>query len=612
VLAIRSRQPHGVFSRDFRLALALVGLCAVVYLPAIVRGGFVWDDDDYVTENEALRSVRGLWRIWTDPRALPQYYPLVHSSYWVELRLWGLDPRGYHLVNVLLHGIAAVLFWRLLSWLAVPGAFWAAAVFAVHPVHVESVAWITERKNVLSGVFFLGAGFAYCRWALGRRRAGGVRLYGLAAGLFLCALASKTVAATLPLALLAVVWWKRGRIGLADLLPLLPLFAVGAAAGSLTAWLERHHVGAAGPDWEIPYVERLLVAGRAIWFYLGKLVWPHPLVFIYPKWTPRASDPAEWAWILAALATLSLAVALRGRIGRAPAAAAFYFVATIAPALGFVPVYPMRFSWVADHFQYLASLGPIALGMAAASRAVERLDPRVGRAVFGLLILVLGALAFDRCRLYQDEETLWRRTIEANPRAFIAYNNLGGILLERGELEEASRLFEAATEIAPHAPEAWNNLGIVRERQNRPADAIESYRAALAADPDWADAHNNLGAALASAGRLSEALGHLERAVGIRPGFSKARYNLGLVLGRLGRFERALAELEEASRLDPSDRDAKVALAVFASKLAAQRAAEGLADEARTLLDRAARAARAAGRPDLASEIERQAGPAPR
>jgi hypothetical protein len=346
-------------------ALALVVMTLVAYAPAL-RDGFVWDDDQHVTENPTLTSLAGLQRIWLDPTALPQYYPMVHTTFWVERHLWGLRPFGYHLVNVLLHLANAFLLWYLLEHLAVRGAWLAAAIFALHPVHVESVAWITERKNVLSGLFYLLAGACFLRF-LGLL--GGVtrRWSWYVAGfvLFLCALLSKTVTATLPLALFLVLWWKRDRVRGRDVAPLVPPLAVGVAFGLVTLWIERHHVGAQGDLFTLSPLSRWLLAGRALWFYASKIVWPSRLSFFYPRWPV---DPAVGWQYLFPLAAASVVVSLwvaRRRIGKAPSAAVAFFAVTLFPALGFFDVYPMRFSWVADHFVYLASAGLIALVAAA-------------------------------------------------------------------------------------------------------------------------------------------------------------------------------------------------------------------------------------------------------
>lgn len=256
-------------------AVVLFVVVFLAYLPAW-HGGFIWDDDAHVTRPK-LRCWEGLFRIWFEPGATQQYYPLVHGTFWLEHWLWGDDPTGYHLVNLALHAGSAFLVALILRRLAVPGAFLAAVVFALHPVHVESVAWITEMKNTLSAVFYLSAMLCYLRFDENR----GGRWYAAALGLFLLALLSKTVTATLPAALLVIFWWRRGRLDWrSDVLPLAPFLLLGAVSGLFTAWVERTINGAEGAEFQFSLVERCLIAGRAIWFYLGKLLWPADLIFI--------------------------------------------------------------------------------------------------------------------------------------------------------------------------------------------------------------------------------------------------------------------------------------------------------------------------------------------
>ena len=525
-------------------APALVLLVVAAHLMAL-PAGFVWDDDDYVTENPTLLDARGLARIWTEIGAVPQYYPLVHTTFWIERHLWGERPAGYHAVNVLLHAASALLVWTILRRLNVPGAWLAAALFGVHPVHAESVAWITERKNVLSGVFYLGALLAW----IDRRR-------GWSLGLFVGALLSKTVTATLPAVLLLLAWWQRGRITKDDVVPTLPYFALGAGAGALTSWMERFHVGASGGDWALGFLERIQVAGAAVWFYLGKLLWPHPLMFIYPRWKVDTWGPEAWLAPLAVVAVLAALWKLRGRIGRGPLAAALFFGITLAPALGFVNVYPFRFSYVADHFQYLASLGPLALAAACASR----LDRRVLAPVGAVVLAVLSALTWRQETAYRDEETLWRRTIETNPKVFIAQNNLGGMLMQRGENEAAKIHFQRAAALEPTYPEAYDNLGILLHREGRLDEAIGRYREAIRLDPRYSFAHNNLGISLAEAGRIDEAIASFREAIRLKPDFARAHFNLGVALYKKGDRPGAIAALREAARLAPDDPDAPNAL----------------------------------------------------
>jgi tetratricopeptide (TPR) repeat protein len=530
---------------------ALAALTLVAYVPAI-EGGFVWDDDAYVAANPRLESLDGLRRIWLEPAASypPQYYPLTYTTFWLERRLWGVEPAGYHLVNVLLHALNAVLLWRILGLLAVPGAWVAAAVFALHPVHVESVAWVTERKNVLSGACYLGAALAYLRFALPAATARW-GWYALAVVLFVAALLAKTVACTLPAALLLVVWWKRGRIGLRDVAPLVPFFALAVPFGLATAWMEKHRGGALGPEWVLTAAERCLVAGRALWFYLGKLLWPRSLAFIYPRWQLDATAWWQWAFPAAAVGVIVGLWVLRGRLGRGPVVAALFFAGTLAPALGFFDVYPMRFSFVADHFVYLASVGPIALGVAAAVRA------GVGRAGAVVLLAVLGMLVWRQGRVYGSLETLWVDTLAKNAGAWLAHNNLGVLRFEAGRAEEALAHYRAALAVKPDCEEAHNNLGNALVRAGRTAEALAHYEEALRIRPAYAEVHVNIGSAFEGQGNADEAIAHYRRALEVEPAYADAHYKLANALAGQGRSEEAIAHYAEALAIRPAWAEAR-------------------------------------------------------
>jgi tetratricopeptide (TPR) repeat protein len=538
----------------------LVVLTVLAYVPAI-RGGFVWDDDAYVTNNQTLQSVEGLRRIWLEVGAVPQYYPLVHTGFWVEYHLWGTHPMGYHLINVLLHGLSAVLLWRALRRLSVPGAWMAAAVFALHPVHVESVAWITERKNVLSGFFYLAAVLAYLRFD-GRRsrpaeatppeeRRSPWRLYVLSLAFFTCALLSKTTAATLPAALLVILWWKRGRAPWSELPLLAPFLALGIGLGLHTAWLERTLVGARGPEWDLSWVDRFLVAGRALWFYAGKLVWPSRLTFLYPRWEIDATAAWQYLFPLAALAVGLVLWTLRGRIGRGPAAAVMFFAGTLFPALGFFDVYPMQFSFVADHFQYLASIGLIVLGVGGAARFLSARVTGVARGIAALVLLILGGLTWSQAGSYRDLETLWRDTLRKNPGAWLAHNNLGNVLAGRGDLQGAIEAFSRAVEVKPDYAMAYFNRGTSRSGLGQIDGALEDLDRALEIDPDLAEAHVNRALLREGRGEMQAALNDYLRALEIAPWSHAAHSNLGNLYRKLGQPDRALAEYEEALRINP-------------------------------------------------------------
>lgn len=538
-------------------AVLLVLITVIAYLPA-TRCGFIWDDDFYVQNNETLRSLDGLRRIWFEIGATPQYYPLVHTSYWIEYRFWELDPLGYHVVNILLHAVGVVLLWRLLKALEVPGAWAAAAVFALHPVHVESVAWITERKNVLSGVFYLGAALAYVRHA--RLPAEGAeadrpgKLYAASFGLFACALLGKTVTCTLPAVLLLVLWWKRRRIGWADLRGLVPFFGLGIAFGLLTIWMEVHHVGAEGEEWNLSFVARCLLAGRALCFYVGELFYPRRLTFIYPRWTIDAAAWPQYLYPLAAVGVMASLWFARRRVGRGPLIAVLCFAGTLFPALGFFDVYPMRYSYVADHFQYLASAALIALVTGLVFQAANRRRGwvlGVTTTVFAVVLGTLGTLTWRQTHPYRDLETLWRDTLQKNPETWMAHHNLGNVLLERGALDEAIDHFRHALRINPTYVTSRYNLGLAYELKGQLDEALLHYRRAVQDDPNYAIAQNRLGIVLELRGELDEAAEHYRQAIRVEPRYAKAHSNLGDVLRSQGKLDEAVRQYRQALQIQP-------------------------------------------------------------
>jgi protein O-mannosyl-transferase len=520
-----AHMPTYLRSRRAGPAAALVVLTALAYAP-VLRAGFVWDDDVLVTTNPLLHGWQGLAGIWLRPGSTLQYYPLTFTSWWAQYHAWGLAPVGYHVVNVLLHGTSAAVLWLVLLHLGVPGAWTAAAVFALHPVHVESVAWVSELKNVQSGLFYLLAALAYLRWALREDATPRAWLYALSLVCFSCALLSKTVTCTLPAVLALVLWWKRGTVSRRQALGLVPIAAVGAVAASMTAWMERHYVGAAGDEWTLSFPGRFLVAGRALWFYATKLVWPSGLSFVYTRWTIDPGVWWQWTFPLAAAAVVVLLAALARRIGRGPLFAVLIFAVTLAPALGFADVYPMRYSFVADHFQYLASIALIVPLVAAATVTIRRIAPAAASPVAAVLLATLAMLVWRQARVYQTPETLWRATLARTPSAWMAHNNLGLVLQQSNRVDEAAAHFREATRLRPAYPEAIYNLGNVLAAQGRLAEAAEQYERALRLDDRFAVVHNNLGNVLVMLGRVAEGRRHYARALELDPGYTAARENL--------------------------------------------------------------------------------------
>jgi tetratricopeptide (TPR) repeat protein len=523
-------------------------LTLAAYQPAW-HGGMLWDDDGHITPPQ-LRSAAGLFRIWFEFGASQQYYPVLHSVFWGMHQILGDNTFGYHLVNICLHAVSAWLLALILRRLQVPGAALAAVVFALHPVHVESVAWISEMKNTLSGVLYLGAAMAYLRFDSTRRKG----YYVLAAVAFILALFSKSVTATLPLALLIVLWWRRGELRLReDVAPIVAFVAVGASAAVLTTWVERTYIGAQGSEFGLSLVERGLVAGRAAWFYAAKLIWPADLMFMYPKWQ---LDPHAVSQLLFPLSLVGVVLVLWRvrRWSRAPLAAVLFFLVTLAPALGFVSVFPFRYSYVADHFQYLASIGIVTLlcaGIVTAARHWPAIPGLATVAVPLALAVPLGAATWAQARNYVDSDTLYRATIRSNPTCWLAHHNLGFDLLKRGKNAEALAEFEESVRIEPTAIEAQQNLGSVLLDAGRPEEAIPHFAAALKTRPDYPTASFAMGRALASLGRLPGAIEYFNRTLSLKPDYPEARVHLGMALEASGQLDAALKQYAWAVSLEP-------------------------------------------------------------
>jgi protein O-mannosyl-transferase len=596
---------HGFSSGWVKFLLGYLVLLAAVtlaYQPAWF-GGFLWDDVAHVTKPE-LQSTHGLYRIWFDLGATQQYYPLTHSAFWVEHKLWGDQVLGYHVANLLLHALAATLVGAILLKLKIPGAYLAAGIFALHPVCVESVAWITELKNTLSATFYLGAALTYLHYDE-KRRPG---LYAAALGLFVLGLMSKTVTATLPGALLVIFWWKRGSLSWRrDVLPLITFFVLGAIGGMLTAWVEYKYIGAQGSNFDLTLLERGLLAGRVVWFYLAKVLWPTNLMFIYPRWV--VSGTVWWQYLYpAGLAGLMIALwALRKRT-RGPLAGMLYLGGTLFPVLGFFNVYPFVFSYVADHFQYLASLGVITLAAAGIATFMTRWrmwERWEGRLLCGVLLAALGTMSWSQSRLYADAETLYRETVavnpgcwmargnlgtallkagryeeaieeyraalKANPNLVLVHNELGGALAATGRVEEAIREYREALRQNPQFTKAHGNLGTALFRAGQFEEAIAEYRLALKADPRLVLVRNNLGGALAATGRIDEAIAEYRAALKIGPDYAEVHQCFGEVLIKAGRVEEAIREFEEALRLNPNLTRARTALEAARRRLGTSR-----------------------------------------
>jgi protein O-mannosyl-transferase len=584
--------------------LLIAGLVLLAYFPAL-RGGFIWDDDTFLTANPLIKAPDGLRRFWltTEPT---DYWPVTSSTLWAEWRLWGAHAAGYHATNVALHLAETLLLWAVLRRLRIPGAFLAAALFAVHPVNVESVAWITQRKNLMAMLFYLLSVYGFLRGeeAAESGRPGffwrGASLLG-----FVLAMLSKGSVAMLPVVLLGIVAARR-RPAPRDFPLLLPFFVVAGGFTALNLLFKDF-----GPVYAVRtagLAERLLEAAAIVLFYLSKAVAPVRLMFVYPRWSLH---PGAWiSWLpLAGCAALTVLLWRHRRTwARAPLWAWAYFCVSLVPVMGFTDVYFMRYSLVADHYQHLALIGIAALAGAGLSAWRARWSRAAGprRSAPGIaaaaIVAALAVLTWRQCALYADSETLYRASIERNPASAMLWNNLGVILAKNpadlpeaihdfeaaerlspaamtrdnlgdaltrsGRLPEAVDELETALQIDPQDPRGHNNLGNAFYKAGRLAEAIEQYRIALQLDPRQAEAHCNLGQALAGdlaamPDRLPEAIGQYEEALRLNPDFAPAHRGLANLLTRVpGRLPDVIAHYEAALRLAPDDPESQNNLAV--------------------------------------------------
>jgi Tfp pilus assembly protein PilF len=578
----------------------------IVYIPAML-GGYIWDDDVYVEKNSLLSSPDGLLNIWSGKGVVSQYVPMVYTTFRFEYSLWGLRPFGYHLTNILLHAFNALLVWLLLSRLNIRGAWLVSAIFALHPVHVESVAWITERKNVLSLFFALLSAIAYCKYAFssddeltkGRREI----FYKLSTVMFLCALASKAVVCFFPVLLLIILWWKNGRIIRKDIRDLSRFFVLGLAWGLFIMWWENHHIGTGNVELGLTPVKRILIASHALWFYIGKLFYPVNLTFSYPKWHIEPTNPLHYIWLFLCLAAFLGIWHWRKQLGRGFIAAIVFFIVALFPVLGFFSLYTFVYTYVADHYQYVASIGIVALVVNIGYIVVKRLGKYakgISMASVAIILLTLGTLTWRQCHIYKDRETLWLDIIHKNPDSSMAhinlaaeydkqgrfdeaidqlkkalqlnpddaqiYGDLGWLFVKKTNLDEAEDFFLIAQKLEPNNVTMHNNLGLLYMKKEDFDKAISYFQQALQIIPELADLHVNLGNAFRLKGDFNQAMNHYSEAIRIKPNFAAAHYNLGYLLEQSGKLDEAIHEYIKTLAINPNFARAKTALVAAQAK----------------------------------------------
>ena len=544
-------------------ALLLMAVTILAYRPAW-NGGFIWDDDYYVTNNDLLIAPDGLRRIWFSLDSPSQYFPLVYTTFRIERAFWGLNPSGYHWVNIGLHVANALLVWWLLVRLSVPGAWLAGAIFALHPVQVESVAWITERKNVLMVFFFLFTLLAWIRF-IDERTKHRWGFYGLALVLYGLALSAKSTACTLPVALLLIWWLQKKPINRERIVQILPFFLLGLGMAMLAIWWERYHQGTRGALFAIGPIERVLIASRAVWFYLGKLIWPSSLTFIYPRWTISSANPLDYAWLSAGAGLCALIYFARRYVGRSVEVAAVFFVATLSPVLGFIMLYTFRYTFVADHYQYLACIGPIALVSAGVASSANTFGGSGRRLRFGAaacFVATLALLTWRQSAIYNDIEALWRTTLARNPACWMAHNNLGIVLLQKGEIDQAIAHYRKTLQMRPDFSDADYNLGNALLQKGKIDEAIVHCRRAVMTQPDDPETQVALAGALVRDGLIDEAIVHYLKATEIRPYYVNAHYDLSSLLLQKGEMDAAISHCQTALSIQPEHAEARINLAI--------------------------------------------------
>jgi tetratricopeptide (TPR) repeat protein len=557
--------------RDWCWGILLIAFVFIAYAP-VFHAGFIWDDESHLTQNPCIVGPLGLKEIWTSTRAV--YYPLVLTTFWAMHKFVGLLPFPYHTLNVLMHAGSAILLWRVLRQLGISGAWLGAALWALHPVMVQSVAWVTELKNTQSCLFYLLSIFCFLNWDKQSRktqtRVRSSLMFGLSIVCFVLAILSKPSVAMLPVVLALCIWWRQRRVRWHDVVQLAPFLVISALASAWTIWEQKFHASAVGPEWAQTCTERLIIAGRAVWFYLAKLFWPDPLIFIYPRWEIHSAQWMAYLPLLAATAGLVVLWLLPGKAGRAVFFAAAYYVVSLFPVLGFFSVYFFRYSFVSDHFQYLASMGPLALVGAAMTEACSRLAlaASLGRGgVFlrlglcSVLVILLVSLTWQQTAVYHDLITLYTKTLAKNPGCWMAHYNLGIVLRDHGDTDQAITHYRQAIALRPSYVEAHYNLGRLLAEKGEINDAIDHYEAALAINPTDAESHNNLGATLFQVGRVDDAIAHYQKALAIRPDYADASCNLADALISKGDVDSAIAHYVTCVAAVPNHADAQYNLA---------------------------------------------------
>ncbi|MDH7482776.1 MAG: tetratricopeptide repeat protein [Armatimonadota bacterium] len=544
------RKAHAI-SCSIQSKLSYCGIAALViatilaYIPSI-NNGFVWDDNTYVIHGRIMNSPNALYRYWFTSDSV-DYYPLSYTLFWLEYRTWGNNAVPYHIISIILHALASVAAWMVLKRLKILGAFAAALIFAVHPVNVESVAWMFQQRTILPMVFSLAAILAYMRFEDNPK----TFWYALSLLLFLLALLSKTSVVTLPFVILCLTWWRKGSIKKYDIIRAVPFFVAAVVLGFVTAWVQANRTIAGEVIRPEGLASRIAGAGWAVWFYFSKALFPYRLSFVYPRWEIDPHSIISYIPSFMVVVCLVVFWIYRKGWGRSPLVGFGCYVVTLLPVLGFLDIYFMKYSLVADHWQYQSILCVIALVIGGIVR-LTRIRKGYATALVAVVTVVFITLSWRQESIYKNEIALWQDTISKNSTAWMAHVNLGLAFAERGMVDRGIAELNRALEIDPSCVEALISLGAIYNEKKEFDQAANYLKRALKLKPNNPQAHYNLGVALAGKGDIRGALALYRKAIKLDPGFAKAYANLGIVLVELGRLDEARKYFVTAIRLDPN------------------------------------------------------------
>lgn len=587
-----------VWHNPWFLGAALLLITLAVYWP-LVHAGYIWDDAGWVYRNPVMRHWNGLWLIWFKFDATIQYYPLTFTWFFAQYRFWGSDAMGYHIVSILMQGTAGIVLWRVLRRLGLRWGWLAAVIFAIHPVQTDTVGWVAEQKNLLSGVLYFAAILFYLRF-IGFENGDNKAVepvsfhrwpyYLIAIGFFILALLAKTAVCSLPVVLLVLIWWKRNRLTWRDLILTVPLFCIGLAMGLVTIYAERHQSGAHGHAFHFTLAQRTIIAGKDIWFYLGKLVWPHPLLEIYPRWQVAQRGGWEWFYPLSVMVALGTLGLLRHRIGRGPLAAALFFCVSLFPTLGFISFYTMVYTFVADHYQYIACIGPIVLLVEGLGQGYEQLSVRlrmkttiVGPAgttskigppmsfcvVASAAVVTLGILSHRQSEVYVPPEHVWQHVLKYDPSNWAAMDNLASYDFSIGAYSRALALYQRAEHT-----KGGNNYLVHQDMGDYDFQVLRNYSAAAAEYRQSLTLENHnllvirhLVDCYKRLGQWRRAMMDLQRGEALYPRSARLHFEIAGLLSGAGEYAPAVREYQEVVRLEPHNTMAQYDLAVTLDKL---------------------------------------------